>query len=336
MSIKNEKEISLCNAYQKHFPIGAAVRPDDINGEHKEILLKHFNVLVAENHMKFENIQPLENQFNFEQSDKIVNFAVDNNMKMRGHTLVWHNQTPEWVFKDVKGEKASRELLLKRMKNHINEIMNHYKGKVYVWDVVNEAIEDFEDKSLRDTQWLDIIGEDYIKIAFQYAKEADSEAVLFYNDYNNEQPKKLEKTYKLLKKLIDEGTPIDGVGIQAHWDINDVNLFDNLRNALEKYSSLGLQIQITEMDISMFSFEDQRRDSIKPTKEMIEKQAEVYEKVFSIFREYQQFITGVLFWGISDEKTWKSNFPVKNRQDWPLVFDENHQEKPAFYKIVNF
>ena len=140
MSIKNEKEISLCNEYEKHFPIGAAVRPDDINGEHKEILLKHFNVLVAENHMKFENIQPLENQFNFEQSDKIVNFAVDNNIKMRGHTLVWHNQTPEWVFKDSKGEKASRELLLKRMKNHINETLNHYKGKVYAWDVVNEAI----------------------------------------------------------------------------------------------------------------------------------------------------------------------------------------------------
>lgn len=336
MSIINKNIISLRDKYKDYFPIGAAIRPDDINGPHKEILLKHYNVLVAENHMKFESTQPKENEFTYEAGDKIVDFAMDNNMKMRGHTLIWHNQTTEWVFLDNQGDKVSREVLLERMKNHITEVMNHYKGRVYAWDVVNEAIEDIEDKQLRTTEWLDIIGEDYIEKAFQYAREADPEALLFYNDYNNEQPKKLEKTYELLKKLLEQGVPIDGVGIQAHWDINDVHLFDNLRNAIEKYASLGLQIQITEMDISMFSFEDKRKDIIKPTKEMLEKQARVYEKVFSIFREYKNVITAVLFWGISDEKTWKDNFPVKNRKDWPLIFDENHKEKLSFTKIVEF
>lgn len=326
----------MSKAYSDYFPIGAAVRPEDLDGPHGKLILEHFNSLTAENVMKFEHIQPREGKFTFEDSDKIVDFAVKNKMKIRGHTFVWHNQTPQWVFTNKSGENVSRDLLIERLHTHIKTICERYGDKIYAWDVVNEAIEDKTDVQLRTSKWYEIIGEDFIDIAFKIAREEAPNAELYYNDYNNEQPKKLKKTYDLLKKLLDSGTPIDGVGIQGHWNIYDRDLFDNLKRAIELYASLGIKIQITELDVSMFEFEDETRTILTPTSEMLRLQAQVYEELFKIFRSYSDIIDGITFWGVSDAYTWKDNFPVRNRKDWPLLFDVNQEPKKAFFSVVNF
>lgn len=328
--------LSLSDAYKDYFPIGAAVTVEDLEGVHGNLLKKHFSSITAENAMKPIEIQPVEGQFNFEKTDKMRDFAVGNNMKMRGHTFVWHNQTPDWLFVDKNGNPASRELLLGRLKEHINALCNRYKGIIYAWDVVNEAIEDKTGQQMRDTKWLQFLGEDYIKAIFEIAREADKEAALIYNDYNNELPEKLDKSCKMLKDMLQKGAPIDGVGIQAHWNIRDNNLIDNLKRAIEAYASLGLKIQVTELDVSMFSFEDKRTDLLQPTAEMLQLQSEIYNNIFSVFREYREIFTSVTFWGISDRYTWKDNFPVRGRKDWPLAFDVYGEPKSFFNKIVNF
>lgn len=334
MNTTKIKELS--KAYLDYFPIGVAVRPEDLEGSHGKLILEHFNSLTAENVMKFENIQPQEGRFTFRDSDKIVDFSVENKMKIRGHTFVWHNQTPQWVFLDDSGANVSRELLVERLHMHIKTICKRYGDKIYTWDVVNEAVEDKTDAQLRKSKWYEIIGEDYIDIAFKIARKEAPNAELYYNDYGNEQPKKLKKTYELLKRLIDSGTPIDGVGIQGHWNIYDRDLFDNLRRAIELYASLGIKIQITELDVSMFEFEDDTRTVLEPTTEMLKLQARVYEELFEIFRSYSDVIDGVTFWGVSDAYTWKDNFPVRDRKDWPLLFDVNQEPKEAFFSVVNF
>lgn len=327
--------LSLAETYKNYFKIGAAVTAKDLEGVHRDILLKHFNSLTPENAMKFENIHPEEHSYNFEEVDMIKEFAIKNDMKLRGHTFVWHNQTPAWVFIDKDGKEASKELVIERLEEHIKTLCERYKDVVYAWDVVNEAVEDKTEKLLRETKWRKIIGGDYIKIAFEIAKKYAGDAKLFYNDYNNEMPYKLEKTYKVLKELLERGTPIDGIGIQAHWNIWDKNLVNNLKKAIEMYASLGLEIHITELDISVFEFEDKRTDLLEPTPQMLELQARVYEDVFSVFREYKDVITSVTLWGISDRHTWKDNFPVKGRKDWPLLFDINGKPKKALYRILN-
>ncbi|WP_163192230.1 endo-1,4-beta-xylanase [Clostridium thermarum] len=327
---------SLAETYKYYFKIGAAVTVEDLQGLHGDLLKRHFNSITAENAMKFGEIHPKEDWYDFEKADKMKEFALNNNMKMRGHTFVWHNQTSDWVFLDKNGREASRELVLERLKEHVKVVCNRYKDIVYAWDVVNEAIEDKLNEQYRDTKWRRILGEDYIKTVFEIVKAEDSEAALIYNDYNNEIPYKMEKTYKMLKELVEKGTPIDGVGLQAHWNIWDRNLIGNLRKAIERYASLGLQIQITEMDVSMFEFEDRRKDLVEPTSEMLYLQEMVYDNIFSVFREYKDVITSVTFWGISDKYTWKDNFPVPGRKDWPLIFDVKGQPKASFSRIVDF
>jgi endo-1,4-beta-xylanase len=334
--MNNSTILSLCEAYKDYFKIGAAVTVEDLQGVQGELLKKHFNSITAENAMKPQEIQAEEGRFDFVKTDIMRDFAVSNNMGMRGHTFVWHNQTPDWMFVDKNGKPASRELLIQRLKDHVNALCNRYRGVIYAWDVVNEAIEDIKGEQLRDTKWLRILGEDYIKTAFEIAREADKDAELYYNDYNNELPDKLDKSYRMLKDQIAKGAPIDGVGIQAHWNITDNNLIDNLKNAIEKYASLGLKIQVTELDVSMFNFEDKRTDLLAPTSEMLNLQEEMYYNIFKTFREYREVLNSVTFWGISDMYTWKDNFPVRGRKDWPMLFDVKGNLKASFNRVVNF
>jgi endo-1,4-beta-xylanase len=324
----------LKKVYEDYFEIGSAVNLQTIVTQ-RSLLAQHFNSITAENDMKFENIQPHEGQFTFQKADKLAAFAQENGMKMRGHTLVWHNQTPDWVFQDVKGKQVDRETLLQRMKDHINVVMERYKGTIFCWDVVNEAVTDEGPELYRSTKWLEIIGEDYIEKAFEFAHEADPEALLFYNDYNESNPHKREKIYKLVKSLVDKGVPIHGVGLQAHWNLVNPSLED-IRAAIERYASLGLKLHLTELDISVFNHEDKRSDLTEPTPEMLELQAERYHQVFLLLREYRDSITSVTFWGAADDYTWLSDFPVKGRKNWPFLFDENHQPKDSFRKVVQF
>ncbi|MHA7966542.1 endo-1,4-beta-xylanase [Paenibacillus sp. CAU 1782] len=333
MSIERSNSApSLHEIFKDRFRIGAAVNPGILAGE-KDLLVRHFNSLTAENEMKFESLHPEENRYTFQHGDQLIAFAREHGMDVRGHTLVWHNQTPDWVFKNSSGGDADRVTLLARMKEHINTVVTRYKNDIYAWDVVNEAVSDSGPEMLRSSRWRDIIGDDFIAKAFHYAHEADPAALLFYNDYNESVPEKREKIHSLVKSLKEQEVPIHGVGLQAHWNL-EVPSVDHIRQAIERYASLGLQLHITELDVSVFLHEDRRTDVTEPTSEMLEKQAERYDQFFSLFREYSSNVTSVTFWGACDRYTWLDGFPVRGRKNWPFLFDEEGQPKASFWKVV--
>ncbi|WP_010677927.1 endo-1,4-beta-xylanase [Bacillus timonensis] len=325
---------SLYKKYEPYFDIGAAVNVKTIHTQ-KNLLCSQFNSFTAENEMKPELLQPEEGLYTFESADQIVTFARENEKNLRGHTLVWHNQTPNWFFEDKDGQVADKYTVLKRMRDHIHTVVTRYKKDIYCWDVVNEVINDEGPELLRKSKWLDIIGPEFIERAFEYAHEADPNALLFYNDYNESNPEKREKIYTLVKSLIEKGIPIHGIGLQAHWNLTQPST-DEIRAAIEKYASLGLKLQLTELDISAFTFENRRTDLLSPTAEILEQQADRYDRLFQLLREYKEVITAVTFWGAADDYTWLDNFPVAGRKNWPFLFDENHKPKDSFWKVIQF
>jgi endo-1,4-beta-xylanase len=345
----------LKDFYQDYFPIGVAVSPRSLQGEQGEFIKKHFNSLTAENVMKPQLLQPEEGKWNWEEADKIVEFAQANGMKLRGHTLCWHNQTGEWMFKDSLGNQASKEMVLARLKEHITQVVTRYKGKIYAWDVLNEAIDNADPAKVgyRQTQWYTICGEDFISKAFQWAHEADPDAVLFYNEYNTENPAKREKTYEMLKKMLDQGVPIHGVGLQAHWNIGGPRHVgqlhqpgegefeiqgtseDAIRESIDKFASLGLVIQITELDVSIYTSKtDTTNLGFTPERE--QKQIDFYKMAFDLFREKKDIVTGVTFWNLSDRGSWLDSRTPRRGKHYPLLFDENMKPKKAFWEVVKF
>jgi endo-1,4-beta-xylanase len=327
--------VSLRDTYADYFRIGAAVSPPVLT-THGDLLTKHFGSITAGNEMKPERTQPREGDFTFERADELVAFAERNGMRVRGHTLVWHSQTPDWFFESRDGNgPASRELVLERMRTHISTVAGHFRGKVYAWDVVNEAVADKGDDVLRDSTWRRLAGDDYVAKAFEFAHAADPDALLFYNDYNAADRDKRRKIHRLLEDLLRDGVPVHGVGMQAHISIHAPSL-DDFRAAIELYASLGVQIHITELDMSVFAHEDTRTDLREPTAKMMRTQDERYEAFFALFREHHDVITNVTFWGVADDRTWLDNFPVRGRKNWPLLFDVDHQPKPAFDRVVRF
>lgn len=330
----------LKDYYAGYFSVGVAVGPKDLIGDEAQLIRQEFNSLTAENAMKMESLQPKEGWFNWQIADSIVNFAQRNGMKVRGHNLCWHQQTPEWIFKDSLGKEVTKPVLLQRLKNHITTVVNRYKGKVYAWDVVNEVIDDDSTKLLRNSKWYQICGEDFIIKAFQYAHEADPTAKLFYNDYNTERPEKRERVYSFLKRLIDQGVPIHGVGLQAHWSIYEPTE-NELRIAIDRYAALGLEIQFTELDISIYPWEKNNRkkrpdefDGLTPS--LADQQANKYAMVFKVFRDYRNVITNITFWNLSDRYTWLDDYPVSGRKNYPLLFDTTLQRKRAYDKVIDF
>ncbi|MCR2806810.1 endo-1,4-beta-xylanase [Paenibacillus soyae] len=322
----------LHEVFANQFRIGAAVNPRTLVTQ-KDLLTRHFNSLTAENEMKFVSVHPEEDRYTFEDADRLMAFAKENGMAVRGHTLVWHNQTPNWVFENRSGGAADRETLLARMKSHIGEVAGRYKGSIYAWDVVNEAVSDSGEEILRPSKWLDIAGEDFIAKAFEYAHEADPDALLFYNDYNESVPAKRDKIYSLVKSLKERDVPIHGIGLQAHWGLEHPTL-DHIREAIERYASLGVKLHMTELDVSVFAHEDRRTDLAAPTTEMLERQAERYGAFFKLFKEYSEHITSVTFWGAADDYTWLNDFPVRGRRNWPFLFDAQHQPKASFQSVL--
>jgi endo-1,4-beta-xylanase len=325
----------LKDYYHDYFPIGVAVAPSSLSGPQSELILKNFGSLTAENVMKPALIHPAENTYFWDNADKISDYALANGMKMRGHTLVWHKQTASWMFKDASGNTVSKEVLLARLKDHITSVVSRYKGKVYAWDVVNEALDDDDSKFYRETDWYKICGDEYISKAFQWAHEADPDALLFYNDYNTEFAGKRDKVYRLVKQLLDSGVPIDGIGLQGHWNIINPGEKE-LRDAIEKYSSLGLKIQITELDVSVYAANEKDPADNIFTAEREQKQLNKYKMVFRVFRDYKNVISGVTFWNVSDKSSWLDNFPVIGRKNYPLLFDQNLKPKKAYWEVVKW
>jgi endo-1,4-beta-xylanase len=331
----------LKDYYKAYFPVGVAVSPRALNSDQGELVKQQFNSMTPENAMKMGPIHPREGEFNWRDADSIAAFAARNGMKMRGHTLVWHTQAPSWIFKDSAGGQVSKEVLLQRMKNHITTVVNRYKGTIYAWDVVNEAISDKPDEYLRPSLWYQICGEEYIAKAFQWAHEADPKALLFYNDYDEINPVKRAKMIRLVKSLKDAGVPIHGVGLQAHWAIKEPSR-GQLDSTLKDFAALGLKMHITELDISVYPKEHnarERRPSDSDTafsSQKEQQQIEVYKMSFELFRKYRKNISSVTFWNISDRYSWLDNFPVRGRKDHPLLFDRNLQPKKVFWEVVKF
>ncbi len=331
----------LKDAYQNYFTMGVAVSPRSLkDNPHSTLIIKNFNSITAENVMKMGPIHPEQNIYYWEDADLVANYARKNGLKIRGHNLCWHNQTPNWLFTNSSGEEISKEELLNRLRDHIFEVVGRYRGQIYAWDVVNEVIDDNPQKNYRESIWYKICGEDFIIKAFEYAHEADPDAALYYNDYNAINPDKRDRIITMLKKFKALGVPIHGMGIQAHWNIYDLKEKD-IRDAIDRYAALGLKIQITELDLSIYKSENGRREkredeSEEFTSKLERAQLKKYKMIFEVFRDYKDTIDGVTFWNISDKRSWLDNFPVRGRKNYPLLFDQHLQPKKAFYEVTNF
>ncbi len=338
-----EKNIKgLKDYYQNYFTIGVAVSPAALKRDEAQLILQQFNSMTPENAMKMGPIHPRENEYYWRDADSIAAFAKRNNLKLRGHTLCWHNQTPRWFFTDsATGKQVTKEVLLQRLKDHITAVVKRYKGIIYAWDVVNEVISDKNDEYFRNSLFYQICGEEFVAKAFQYAHEADPDALLFYNDYNEINTVKREKIFKMVKGLKDAGVPVHGVGLQGHWAINEPSE-QQLDSTINYFAGLGLKLQVTELDISVYPKEHTTRerragdyDTVFSAEKEI-RQNEMYKMCFRVFRKYKNVLSGVTFWNISDRHSWLDNFPVRGRKDYPLLFDKDLKPKKAYWQVVNF
>jgi endo-1,4-beta-xylanase len=349
---KQEKEdISLKEAFADKFYIGAAINSSQIWGRDTaavRVLKQHFNSIVAENCMKVEEMQPKEGEFNFTCADKLAAFGEENSMFVIGHTLVWHSQVPKWFFVDSNGNDVSKEVLIERMREHITTIVSRYKGRVKGWDVVNEAVKD--DGSLRNSKFLQIIGEDYLRLAFEFAHAADPDAELHYNDYSMANPNKRNGVIRMIKKLQEQGVKVSGIGMQGHLSM-EYPTVEAFEESILAFSALGVNVMITELDLSALPSPwanmganisetaeyqakiDPYRNGIIPRDAEL-KWEERYLDFFKLFLKHQDKISRVTLWGISDASSWKNDFPIRGRTDYPLLFDRNYNTKPVVNKII--
>lgn len=337
----NDTSRGLKDHYESYFTMGVSVSPKALQTEEANLVVKHFGSITAENVMKMGPLQPKENEFYWKDADSIVAFAKRNNIKLRGHALVWHQQTPDWFFTDKAGNTVSKEVLMQRIKNHITTVVTRYKDDIYAWDVVNEAIADAKDTLYRSSKFYRICGEEFIAKAFEWAHAADPDAILFYNDYNETDPVKRSKIISMIQKLRINGVPVHAVGLQAHWTFNEPSK-EQLEKTLSDFASLGLPIQITELDISVYPKEKDNKEKkateFDTTYSSIKEKAQSkqYEMVFELFRKYKKHITGVTFWNISDRHSWLDNFPIRGRKDYPLLFDRDLKQKSAYRAVIDF
>jgi endo-1,4-beta-xylanase len=330
---------ALHKVFKDYFLIGVSVDSADLPGMADDAshsrLLRHFNAITPENEMKWEILQPIEGKFDFVAADAIVEHANRYQMSVTGHTLVWHRQTPEWVFKASDGTPAPREQVIARLRAHIHTAMHRYKGQIHGWDVVNEALSDKPGTYLRDSPWLRAIGEEYIVLAFQFAREADPDAKLYYNDYSIELPHKRENLVRLLETLKAAGATPDAVNIQGHFSLTFPRASE-IEHTLEAIAALGLRANISELDVSVFAAwqrEDLYRENLPV--EILEQQAQRYGELFALFLRHKSGIDRITFWNLHDGCSWLNNEPVPGRRDYPLLFDRAGNAKPAFFSVIN-
>lgn len=316
---------TLKDKYASYFRIGAAFENGDL--AKADLIKTHFNSMTCANAMKYVSLTKNPGEYNFSNADKLLEFARTNNIAMHGHTLVWHNQTPDYIF-----ENTTAEGLLETLRKHTQLVKDHF-GEFESFDAVNEAIEDKSDAYLRDTKWLRTIGEDYIAKVFRVIHEVMPNTALFYNDYNEYVPEKRAKIVKLLKQLIADGVPISGMGLQSHINIYTPS-FDEVKRSIEEYAALGLRLRISELDVSVYKGAEDPQ--IVPDKEILKKQADYYDELFKILRSYAEYIDAVTFWGVADSDSWLNYFPVRGRRNYPLLFDDEGQPKEAYYRVMDF
>jgi endo-1,4-beta-xylanase len=347
---KKPHEPTLKEALKGKFFIGTALNVDQITGKDTAsvmLIKEQFSAIVPENCMKSGPIHPKEGTYNFTLPDQFVEFGLKNNMFITGHALVWHSQAPGWFFKDSTGNEVSRDVLIARLKEHISTVVGRYKGKVKGWDVLNEAIED--DGSFRKTKFYQIIGEDYIRLAFQFAHEADPDCELYYNDYSMANPGRRSGVVAMVKKLQSQGVRIDAIGMQGHLTM-DYPPVSEFEKSIEAFAALGVKVMITEMDLSVLPFPDQNvgaevsrsfeyKQKLNPYAAGLTDSAYTafenrYLDFFKVFLKHKDVISRVTLWGVTDRDSWKNNWPVRGRTDYPLLFDRNFKPKPLVGKII--
>ena len=347
-SVHTMAQKTLGEATNGKFLFGVAVNTkqvDGINPIEKELIAKEFSAIVAENCMKPQVIHPKENQYNWDDADKLVAFGEKNKQVVTGHCLIWHSQIGRWFFIDADGKDVSPEVLKERLRQHINTVVGRYKGRVKGWDVVNEVFED--DGTYRNSKFYQILGTDYIKFAFQFAHEADPNAELYYNDYNVEKPSKCDAIVELVKVLRAEGCRVDAVGSQAHMHMNSPTLEDT-ENSLKKLKAAGVKVLITEWDISILPSPYEGANisvNFKYSKEMDPYREGVPDSVqqkwnkrmldmFGLFLKYNDVVDRVTIWGLTDNTTWLNNFPIRGRKDYPMLFDRDNQRKSVVDEMI--
>ncbi|MEP7145116.1 MAG: endo-1,4-beta-xylanase, partial [Ferruginibacter sp.] len=301
---------------------------------------QQFNMATPENVMKAEIIHPQWDTYNFDLADKMVAYCQKNNIKVNAHTLIWHSQLPAFARR-IQSVDSFRTFF----SNHIKTVAGRYDGKVYSWDVVNEALN--EDGTMRKSVFLNKLGEDFVTEAFRTAQAAAPNTLLYYNDYNNEQSAKRAGCIALIKKIQSAGVRIDGVGIQGHWHLGKIPLKD-IEESIIQYAALGIKVMFTELDIEVlqrnFSGADVNQSMqnnpalnpyVKGLPDSVQQQlANDYEALFKLFLKHKDKISRVTFWGVNDGQSWLNGWPVRGRTNYPLLFDRNFQPKPAFYKVV--
>jgi endo-1,4-beta-xylanase len=344
------KAMGLKDTLADSFLIGVAINSDQASGNDSlatAVISQNFNCIVPENCLKPEHMQPAEGKFKWRKAERYVKFGEDHNMTVIGHVLVWHAQTPDWFFKDSLGNTASRELVIERMRNHIHTVVGHFKGRIKGWDVVNEAIED--NGAYRKSPWYQIIGEDYIELAFRFAHEADPDAELYYNDYSMSVPTKRDKVCEIIKNLKAKGVRIDAVGMQSHngltWPTNE-----DYEAAIDAYAACGVKVMITELDMNVLPNPDsfsgaevgqsfEYDESLNPYKDGLPSDVEKrindrWVEFFELFKRHKDQISRVTLWGVNDAQSWMNDWPIAGRTAYPLLFDRQYRPKAAVERII--
>ncbi len=357
LSVDAAQDPALKNTFADSFKMGVAVNQDIVTGKNaaaQSIIAKQFNTVTLENAMKAEVIYPQQGKVDFSGADAFIDFAKQNNMFTVAHTLVWHNQTPDWFFTNSKNEPNTPAEQLEQMRKHIELVAGRYKNKVDAWDVVNEVIAD--DGSYRPTVWVNRVGDGdtMVKAAFKYAQQYSPNTELYYNDFNAWRPEKRDGIIRMIKMLQKEGIRIDGIGIQAHWGLNFPKM-QYIEQAIDAYAALGIKVMITELDIDVLPLTKEGQitgtDMMKPQFQLeefetyldpyknglpsdVEAQLNArYKALFELFYAKRDKIDRVTFWGLHDGMSWKNDYPIPNRTNYPLLWNRNLTPKPIIKTI---
>lgn len=342
---------NLKDAYKGLLRIGVAVNSqqfEERNPTDDAIIAAQFNSISPENALKWQTIHPQPDGYVFDSADHYVAFGEKHNMFIIGHCLVWHSQIPMWVFRDANGKPLTREALLERMHDHIRTVVGRYKGRINGWDVVNEALND--DGTMRQSPWYQIIGDDYIAKAFEFAHEADPKAELYYNDYSLENDAKRKGAVEMIRKLKAAGVPITGIGLQGHVKINGPTA-EKEAETIEAFAALGIKVNISELDVDVLPRTTRSNSAEVSTnaaggaqsnpytqslpEEMQQALAKRYGDLFEVFLQHHSSMERVTLWGLQDGESWLNNFPTRGRTNYALLFDRQDHPKPAFAAVLN-
>lgn len=321
---------SLAQAYQGRIRIGAAIEPWQLDRPEHALIATQFNSIVAENAMKPSRLQPREGHFDFAEADRLVDFALQYGMAIRGHTLLWYKRTPAWFWLAADGKPADKAQVLARLRQHIEQVIGRYRGKIYAWDVVNEAIDPNQPNCLRNDAWYQVVGPEYLDAAFRYAHAADPAARLFLNDYSTTQPRKRQCLAQIVSGMLKRGVPLHGIGHQMHISLDEPGL-PEIDETLSTFSRMGLENQITELDISLYP---RHAYFLPDSLDVLEaRQAARYQALMTLVLAHPD-VSAVTWWGVSDGHTWLNEYENWWRRDRPLLFDAQGRAKSSYWAVL--